>query len=206
MKILNILKSFNEIENLPFAIDFYQSIGVTTFVLDYYSTDGTSVWLDRHRIPYERIDAKGEGLELRLAQAKKSAIEKFSPDWVITSQIDEYIVTPSLPLAEIIRSVDERGYNLIKCRQLEFYHTGEESKATHPKNTFFYYKEKESTNIDCVSIQKVNSAGEDKRACLVEGFVLSYEKTKEGKVGDLAIDDLCDVRNFEPLRRFVGGT
>ncbi len=187
MNILNIMTCYNEIEYLPYTVEYYQDLGIDVFVLDNFSTDGSYEWLIQNKIPCERVDTNGAFHLVKLQIARLATMHFHKPDWVIYGDADEFIVIPNLPLKQLVGVADEKGFNLIKCRKLNFYNTGEKREKKNPKDLFFYYKEAPGLEREIVRIHKYQSQIEysfdfvqvtDPKICIVEGFVLNYGGTK----------------------------
>ena len=243
MRIVNILTCYNEIEYIPYTIAYYKKIGIDVFVLDNYSTDGSYEWLIDHKIPVERVDTEGAFHLERLQKARIKKMHELKPDWVIYGDADEFIVTVSTPLREIIALADQKGFNELVCRKFEFYNTGEGRPKGNPKNTYYYYANPFGEKGGIARIHKYDFqvtydmdffVFKEEKPCVIEAFVLNYGTTKSKeqredvfkrrqKAWDKGLpkligshylkqrardwiwdkEALLDVRNFEPLRRFI---
>jgi len=194
MRIVNICTCYNEIEYLPYVVNYYKGHGIEIFVLDNYSSDGSWEYLQEKKIPCERIDTGGAFHMDVLQAARLKKMHELKPDWVIYGDADEFIVGRSAALPALIHEVDKAGFNVIKCRKLEFYYTGEKRVKTHPKNVYFYYDESYLLGGGVTRIHKyhpdVHYKGdaillppEQEKLCAIHGYILNYggTKTKEAR-------------------------
>lgn len=187
MRILNVITCYNEIDYLPYVVEYYQDQGIDLYIIDNYSTDGTYEWALEHNIPCHRVDTKGIDYQNILQLVQLAVIHFLKPDWVIFGGGDRYIVTPSMPLKALVKSCDDQGFNVIKCRRLDFCDTGEERIKAHPLKLFYHYIETGGHSKQTICMHKYHSQNEYKgnlvqlenpKICKIEGYELSFEGTK----------------------------
>lgn len=187
LQILNIMTCYNEMEYLPYSVQYYRDAGIDLYVIDNYSSDGSYEWLLENNVACHRIDTNGV-YNQELMQISRLAMMHFrKPHWVIYGKPDEFIVTPHAPLRKVIQKCDEDGFNLVKCRKLEFYNTGEERVSKHPKNVYHHYIDTSGVRGETLRIHKyepqMDYVGDfiqtsRPKACTIEGYVLCFEGTK----------------------------
>ncbi len=181
MKILSLIRCKNHIDTLPYAVEHYQQIGAEVFVIDQDSSDGSIEWLQRRKIPYTRDDPTG------LISEKK-------PDWILEVRADEFVIFPTSLLRSLVQTATEKGFNQIKCRQLNFYSTGEVGEKNHPKDRYYYYLE------DSITKSILHQGDVEARPCLIEAFILNYRQARLGEVKPR--EELLDIRNLQAISHF----
>lgn len=183
MKILNWITSYNQLRFLPYVLDHQKKLGCELSLIDLGSTDGSIEWLERRRIPYEKIDPS------QLEEWKKEQTQKIRPDWVMESTAAEMVVLSKIHLFNILDFAASKGITTLKCSQLDFFSMEGGSATNHPVNSFFYYEQKPHREL-------VKKESMERRSSLIEGYIFSYQ-------GDLvAKEDLKDARNLEAFQEF----
>lgn len=149
MRILWTFCVYNEIEMLPFKIDFIAKNKIDYHVFDNMSTDGSWEWLQRNGIPSERFDSDGMfDLRSNLALIIKK-IHEVKPDWAIFAGADDfYVHLKCKSLREAIERADRESFTVIndKFRLFDFHFTGTENPGADPKLTYYFYNKKSQEN------------------------------------------------------------
>jgi hypothetical protein len=152
VKILWTFCIYNEIELLPFKIEYMRKNGIDFYVFDNMSTDGSWEWLQENGIPSERFDSKEMfDLEVNLKLLNKK-IHEVKPNWAMMGGADIFYVHPVRTLREEIEFADRAGFNCIyDCHRLfQFLFTGEERPGRDPRLTYMYYRP-ESLDSACIA-------------------------------------------------------
>ncbi len=184
MKILSIVTCNNQIDTLPYTIEHYQRLGTDVVVVDHYSQDGSLEYLQRRKIPYTQHDPT-----LCMSELKKELLLERGSHWILDVKADEFIVLPHTTLRELVQMAAEKGLNQLKCRQFNFYSTGEPQEKKHPKDQFFYYVE------DLATKQVLHQESVEARSCLIEAFNLNYQPAIQGETKSEL--PLLDIRNLQ---------
>lgn len=187
MRILNVISCYNDIDYLPYVVQYYNDQGVDLYLIDNYSTDGCFEWAKQHNIACHRIDTQGKDHDEVMHLAQLAVMHKYKPDWVIFGGGDRFIVTPSMSIKSVAQSCQEKGFNIIKCRRLEFCDTGEKREKVHPLKMFRHYIEAGGHSKYTICMHKYHSQNCYKgglvqvdypKICKIEGYELSFEATK----------------------------
>lgn len=142
LKIFSAFCIYNEIELLPYQIDYLNKNGIEYYVFDNMSTDGSWEWLQKNKIPSKQFDSGGTfniNLNMKLILNK---FHKVKPDWALATAPDTFYVHLGYKnLRETIEAVDVEGFNSIDSAflQFEFKYTGLEKSGTDPRLTYMYY-------------------------------------------------------------------
>jgi len=147
-KILWTFCIYNEIELLPYKIDYMTKNGIDTYIFDNMSTDGSWEWLQKHKIPAERFNSDGMFnlvLNMKLVEDK---IHQLKPGWAILSGADIfYTHLAHKNLREAIENIDQSGYNAVNSgfRAFNFRYTESPEeilgKNKDPRLVYKYYTE-----------------------------------------------------------------
>lgn len=141
MKIFWTFCIYNELELLPYKIDFMGQNAIDFFVFDNMSTDGSWEWLQKNRIPSERFDSDGMfNLKTNMPLLNEK-IHNVKPDWAMMGGTDMFYVHLTKTLREVIESADKGGFNCIHdCyKSFQFMFTEEEAPGRDPRLTYMYY-------------------------------------------------------------------
>ena len=148
LRILWTFCIYNEIELLPYKIDYMHKNNIETFIFDNMSTDGSWEWLQQNNIPSQQFDSNGMFdlvLNMNLLQNK---IHELSPDWAILSGADIfYVHLAHKNLRKAIESLDKDGYNAVnsgfRAFNFRFTESPEEisGKSKDPRLVYKYYTE-----------------------------------------------------------------
>lgn len=190
MKTLCILTTYNEVEFLPFKLNFCKHHNLDLYVIDNYSNDGTWQWLQDNNIKSHRFDTNG-AFALELLQAEIINTLKFikdKPDWVIYNGTDLFPI--SLPnLNDEIASIDSLGYNIASIDCIGMFNTGEVRQQS-PFNTFFHYALNDKKNNKPLQMihkyhpnikyfgDHVYIPGEEPKVKKIDGVMINYGQTK----------------------------
>jgi len=141
MKILWAFCVYNEIELLPFKIDYLRRNDIDPYVFDNMSTDGSWGWLQNNKIPSRQFDSGGMfDLTLNLLWLSRK-MHEVRPDWVIMAGADIFYVDLRGPLRETIEMAERFKFNCIcdHFKSFQFMFTGEEKPGRDPRLTYMYY-------------------------------------------------------------------
>lgn len=144
MKILWTFCVYNEIELLPYKIDYMKKNNIDFYIFDNMSKDGTWEYLQDNKIPSEQFDSDGMfdlALNMKLLHNK---IHEVKPDWCILSGTDIfYVHKDHKNLRATIEAIDAAGYNAVNSgfNAFNFYHTGSEEPGKDPRVTYKFYKQ-----------------------------------------------------------------
>lgn len=149
MKIFSAFCIYNEIEMLPFKIDYMNKNNIDYYIFDNISDDGSWEWLQDNKIPSEKFDSNGMfnlSVNLKLVIDK---IHEVKPDWVTMAAPDMFYVHLQKSLRQFIEYVNTLGFNGIVSAYVpfSFKFTGEESGGNDPRLTYMYYSSKGVHNI-----------------------------------------------------------
>ena len=186
MNVLCILTIYNEIDFLPYKVEWCRRNGLDLYVIDNYSSDSSYAWLKSHNIPCHQIDTK-EAFDLRVLQEEIiKTTDSIRPDWVVYSGADLFIFAEK-PIKQLCINAEKIGKNMIGFPLSDMCHTGEE-RGMDVFNTFFYHKkpsrkmnifnfiykwEKGVTYIgDSIRMKSV------KKVCYPSGIMINYGRTK----------------------------
>jgi|GEM_PF-2194620 len=154
MKILWCFCVYNEIELLPFKIDYITKNKINCFVFDNMSTDGTWQWLQRNNIPSERFDSDNMfnlHLNTRLITKK---IHEIKPDWAMFPGCDIFYVNrEGKTLRQVIEEADRNSFDCINSgyRALTFLYTGTEQPGIDPRLNYMFYTPRKILHEKCIA-------------------------------------------------------
>ncbi len=144
--VVAIIAAFNEEDIIAEAISDLVKQGVSTYLLDNGSTDGTveraSRFLGHGLLDIERFPSDRYAWREILAR-KELLAEELDADWFIHHDADEFRESPwrHLKLRDAIRTVDRAGYNAIDFELLNFRPTNNASRRTADVRRAFKYYE-----------------------------------------------------------------
>lgn len=181
MNVLCILAIYNEIDFLPYKVQWAEDNEFDIYVIDNYSTDFSYEWLKDHNIPCHRIDSNNS-FDLRILHPDiVKTIDRIKPDWVVRNDADMFVFADGR-LKNIIKKADQSNYNVIGFPMIDICNTGE--KWANPFRTFFWYRHainsigwiyKWSPNIkytaDIIQIP-------GRREMFPPGVIMNYGRTK----------------------------
>lgn len=139
--ILACLCVYNEMDILPYLLKHLNSQGISIFIFDNYSTDGTWKFLRHNHFACERLDTHNQlNLEL-IIQTKIKKWHSVRPKWCIYQDADEFSFTSEFrTLSEFITDRDRKGFNVISQKRYQFMPTGKEDFSKgDPRKIFEYY-------------------------------------------------------------------
>lgn len=159
MKVLACGVVYNEIDILPYLLDYYKSQGIDVFIFDNFSDDGTWEYLLEHKIDCGRLPSDGKFSLVQFILKMQMIWHSFKPDWCIYLDADEFPLTFQFPtLKAFIEARDALGFNVIKQTRVNFRPTGtEDFNKGDPLKIYRYYFINWPTgnwNTDCERIFK----------------------------------------------------
>ena len=137
MKVLCILTAWNEMEYLPFKVEYCRQNKLDLYVIDHMSDDGSWEWLQEKNISSHRFDNGGIYDLFSLQSEILRTVHRIKPDWVIYNGCDLFPITLT-PLAEYLEELDKHGYSGAQIDFINFFNTGEQPNDD-PFSTYFYY-------------------------------------------------------------------
>lgn len=139
--ILACLCVYNEIDVLPYLLQHLNSQGISIFVFDNFSTDGTWKFLKHNHFACERLDTHNQLNLGMIIEAKIKKWHSVKPKWCIYQDADEFPFTSEFrTLSEFIMDRDRKGFNAINQLLYQFMPTGEEDFSKgNPRRIFEYY-------------------------------------------------------------------
>jgi Glycosyl transferase family 2 len=156
LSVTAIIAAYNEADVIGQVIEDLIGQGVSVYLLDHGSTDGTAneaaVWLGRGLLAIERFPEESGfpaelancfALEQQLARKEQLARE-LEADWFLHADADELREgpLPNRTLAESIEDVDRLGYNAIDFAVLNFPPTHDNFRTGDALRSSFTYFEK----------------------------------------------------------------
>jgi hypothetical protein len=146
--VVAIIAAYNEADIIDAVVRDLIDQGISVYLLDDGSTDGTAeivdAYMGRGVIGIERLPAENAGPgEFALApivRRKAQLAAELDAHWFINHDADEFRESPytGVPLKDAIRRVDALGYNAIDFASLNFWPTddsfraGEDVRAAFP--------------------------------------------------------------------------
>jgi len=141
MKILACGVVHNEIDVLPYLLEYYKTQGVDVFIFDNISNDGTWEYLLDNGVECERLESDGGFDLVHFIEKREEKWKEAKPDWCIFLDADEFPLTFQFTsLNEMIENRDKQGFNVIKQTRVNFRPTGSEDfKKGNPRKIYRYY-------------------------------------------------------------------
>ncbi len=169
---------YNEIDFLPYKVEWCRRNGLDLYVIDNYSTDHSYGWLKSHGIDCHQVDTK-ESFDLRILQKeiiKTTNIIK--PDWVVYNGADLFIFAEKA-ISHLCMDAEEQRKNIIGFPMIDICRIGEfklfENYWFRPARDMieFVYKWNPLVRYtaDLVKIQ-------DRNAYWPGGIMINYGRTK----------------------------
>lgn len=154
MKIFWVFATYNELELLPYKIDYIVKNKMDCFVFDNMSTDGSWEWLRSNGIPSEQFDSKGIFNLVLIMNLEAKKIHEVKPDWVVMAAPDMfYVHLNHKNLHEFLEHIDEEGFNLVDSafRTFAFKYTGIERPGIDPRLTYMFFVDLEGLKNACLA-------------------------------------------------------
>lgn len=181
MNILCILTVYNEIDFLPYKVQWIKNNGFDIYIIDNYSTDSSYEWLKNHDISCHQIDSN-KSFDLRILHPDViKTTDKIKPDWVVRNDADMFVFADE-GLRNVIEKADKKGFNLIEFPMIDLCNMGE--KWNNPFKTFFWYRHARDSvgfiykwspnlkyNADVVQVP-------NKKVLRPKGIIMNYGRTK----------------------------
>ena len=104
---------YNERDYLPHVYEFWKRQGISMYVIDNMSNDGTWEWLQLKNIPSHRFDTQDK---FQLAWLQKELVRTLhvvKPDWIIYGAADLYYAFDK-SIKEVIDQAESQGYNQVR--------------------------------------------------------------------------------------------
>lgn len=141
MRILACGVVWNEIDVLPYLLEYFKTQGIDVFIFDNFSDDGTWECLLDNGIECERISSNGSFDLVRFIKKREEKWKEAKPDWCIFLDADEFPLTFQFAcLKEFIEDRDRMGFNVIKQTRINFRPTGtEDFSKGDPRKVYRYY-------------------------------------------------------------------
>jgi len=141
MKVLACGVVYNEIDILPYLLDYLKSQGIEIFIFDNFSNDGTWEYLQNSGIECERINSNGKFSLIQFIKRVMAKWKEIKPSWCIYLDADEFPLTFQFPsLKEFIKDRDRKGFNVITQTRINFRPTGtEDFSKGDPRKIYRYY-------------------------------------------------------------------
>jgi hypothetical protein len=142
--VVAIIAAHNEADVIASVVGDLIAQGVSVYLLDHGSTDGTVAAVEPYRdhglLAIERVDDEGEFALERIVGRKQALATQLPATWLINHDADEFRESPwrHLALADAIRLVDRLGYNAIDFALFNFWPThdgfrpGDDPRAAFP--------------------------------------------------------------------------
>ena len=134
LPIVAIIAAYNEADIIGQVVGDFVAQGVSVFLIDHASTDGTvdavAPWRGRGLLGVERFPPDGGGPPDRerypwaeILRRKEALARELDAAWLIANDADEFRESPwtDLTLAEAIARVDRAGYNAIDSARFDFW-------------------------------------------------------------------------------------
>lgn len=141
MRIFWAFCIYNEIELLPYKIDYMNRNEIDYYIFDNMSNDRSWEWLQDNKIPSERFDSKDMFHHSINSELLLSKIYDEKADWCINTECDVFYIHKDKNLRQVIEDADKYGFNSIvpNIVSFEFLFTGEEKPGSDPRLTYMYY-------------------------------------------------------------------
>ena len=137
MNMLCIMTIYNEIDFLPYKVEWCRRNGLNLYVIDNYSIDGSYKWLKDHNIDCHQIDTK-EAFDLDALQKEIiKTTDRIKPDWVVYNGADVFIFAEK-SIADLCMEAEKIGKNMIGFVLFNTCYTGEK-RSGDIFNTYFQY-------------------------------------------------------------------
>jgi hypothetical protein len=138
VKIVAIIQTYNEQRFIGDCLDHLAEQGISVYLIDNESTDGTVAIAERrigrNVIGIETLARDGHfALQSQLLR-KEELAQSLDADWLIHQDADEFRVSPDrgCSLAQAIAQVDEAGFNAVNFLEFVFVPTREAPDHDHP--------------------------------------------------------------------------
>lgn len=179
MRVLCIMTIYNEINFLPYKVEWCRRNGLDLYVIDNYSTDYSYGWLKSHNIPCHQINTK-DAFDLRILQReiiKTTNIIK--PDWVVYNGADLFIFAEK-SIAHLCMDAEEQSKNIIGFPMIDAIRIGD---VVSIYNNYYYKHSRDNIEFiykwsptirysaDLVKIQ-------DRKSYRPKGIMINYGRTK----------------------------
>lgn len=140
IEMLNVIPVYNEIKLLPIHLRWCEANGISLYVIDNYSKDGTLDWLVENKdrlVGFHQVDTQ-ETFDLRIIQKSiMKVVNDHKPTWFIYSSADLFYMTDNRLYAYLTDTQNE-GFNAVSFRVINLNNTGETWEKYDPFNTYFY--------------------------------------------------------------------
>jgi hypothetical protein len=150
--VVAIIAAYNEADIIDASVRNLIDQGISVFILDDGSTDGTAQIVEpyagRGVIGIERLRPAGaagspEFALKAIVRRKAQLATELDADWFINHDADEFRESPwgDVPLKEAIRRVDALSYNAIDFAGFDFRPTDREGAGEDVRTAFRFYSE-----------------------------------------------------------------
>jgi glycosyltransferase involved in cell wall biosynthesis len=206
VRIVAMIQAYNEERFLANTIRHLSEQGLSTYVIDNESSDGTLRIAEEHLgrgvIGIETMSREGHYDQSRQCGRQEELGSELDADWVMHHDADEYRVSPrrGQTLAEAIGELDEAGYNAINFLEFTFVPTRES-----PDHDNENYLETLRTYYPFVPTfpHRLNAwKRQDSRVDLGSGHVVSFEGLRMAPTS-LYLRHYLFLSRDQAVRKFV---
>lgn len=137
MDVLCILTVYNEIDFLPYKLEWCKRHGMRLYVIDNYSTDFSYGWCKDHGVQCHQFDTGGAFHLDKLQAEIAKTTDRLEPAWVCYNGADTFIFTDE-PIKSLCEKAELMGCNIMGWPTIDICNTGEVEKGI--LNSYFYYR------------------------------------------------------------------
>ncbi len=170
---------YNEIDFLPYKVEWCRRNGLNLYVIDNYSTDYSYGWLKSHGIDCHQVDTKG-AFDLRILQReiiKTTNIIK--PDWVVYNGADLFIFAEKA-ISYLCMDAEEHGKNIIGFPMIDAIRIG---SVVSMYNNYYYKKSRDNIEFIYKYHSSIRYSADlikipNRQSYYPKGVMINYGRTK----------------------------